>query len=426
MAPATGVRAACCCAAGSCSSPQLLLLQHSVNCTPLSLSSRLARSRQRVQRCLLSINQFYYSKPVVIHCDSAAKASGKARLVAGVEEEEFKGDVTDACVIDRGNGEYQVSRKRAKLFARQLFVWMQRGFPCFFAMAVVFNASLHDVGRLRTFVHGSNMLFLLQIQFKGTRPGPVEIDVILNGERVRGCPFMCHQLDISDWGTPEVVEWITELGFPEYAPMFEEQCVEGYMLVGLTLDDLVTSFRVDKMGHRNAILRAVRRLLFSDVSPANIKRIDEPTLVRFPRSTAQRHVIVCTQVRIGVMDIKARDRVLKSVDIVRQLESRPDVVALAAAELSKSIGLEAIQASENRAVMSLDGLLGRAIEEFVGIVSKGEVDGMTSSADSASDALQRARAAKACSEMLSMMRQKAIEATKHEIHEVSSTIRRLR
>jgi hypothetical protein len=118
-----------------------------------------------------------------------------------------------------------------------------------------------------------------QIQFKGTRPGPVEIDVILNGERVRGCPFLCHQLDISDWGTPEVVEWITELGYPEYAPMFEEQCVEGYMLVGLTLDDLVTSFRVDKMGHRNAILRAVRRLLFSDVSPANIKRIDEPTLV---------------------------------------------------------------------------------------------------------------------------------------------------
>lgn len=64
--------------------------------------------------------------------------------------------------------------------------------------------------------------------------------------------------------------------------MFEEQCVEGYMLVGLTLDDLVTSFRVDKMGHRNAILRAVRRLLFSDVSPANIKRIDEPTLVMPP------------------------------------------------------------------------------------------------------------------------------------------------
>lgn len=96
---------------------------------------------------------------------------------------------------------------------------------------------------------------------------------------MRGCPFFCHQLDISDWGTPEVVEWITELGYPEYAPMFEEQCVEGYMLVGLTLDDLVTSFRVDKMGHRNAILRAVRRLLFSDVSPANIKRIDEPTLV---------------------------------------------------------------------------------------------------------------------------------------------------
>jgi hypothetical protein len=41
-------------------------------------------------------------------CDSSCKASGKARLIAGMEEEEFKGDVTDACVIDRGNGEYQV------------------------------------------------------------------------------------------------------------------------------------------------------------------------------------------------------------------------------------------------------------------------------------------------------------------------------
>jgi len=91
----------------------------------------------------------------------------------------------------------------------------------------------------------------------------------------------------------QVVEWITELGYPEYAPMFEEQCVEGYMLVGLTLDDLVTSFRVDKMGHRNAILRAVRRLLFSDVSPANIKRIDEPTLVRARAASALKcHVFV--------------------------------------------------------------------------------------------------------------------------------------
>ena len=60
-----------------------------------------------------------------------------------------------------------------------------------------------------------HVMLFVQIQFKGTRPGPVEVDVILNGERVRGCPFMCHQLDISDWGTPEVVEWITELGYPE-------------------------------------------------------------------------------------------------------------------------------------------------------------------------------------------------------------------
>jgi hypothetical protein len=118
------------------------------------------------------------------------------------------------------------------------------------------------------------------------------------------------------------------------------------------------------------------------------------------------------------MDIKARDRVLKSVDIVRQLESRPDIVALAAAELSKSIGLEAIQASENRAVMSLDGLLGRAIDEFVGIVGKGEVNGMTASSDSDQDVAQRGKAAQACLEMLTMMRRKAIETTKHEIHEV--------
>ena len=141
--------------------------------------------------------------------------------------------------------------------------------------------------------------------------------------------------------------------------------------------------------------------------------------------TSERYVSAAdavTQVRIGVMDIKARDRVLKSVDIVRQLESKPDVVALAAAELSKSIGLEAIQASENRAVMSLDGLLSRAIEEFVGIIGKGEVDGMTTSGDSDLHAMERARAAKACSEMLGVMRQKAIETTKHEIHEVSAAL----
>lgn len=56
----------------------------------------------------------------MIHCDSFAKASGKARLIAGAEEEEFKGDVTDACVIDRGNGEYQVSPKRAN-YLRAIF-----------------------------------------------------------------------------------------------------------------------------------------------------------------------------------------------------------------------------------------------------------------------------------------------------------------
>jgi len=132
---------------------------------------------------------------------------------------------------------------------------------------------------------------------------------------------------------------------------------------------------------------------------------------------------VCTrsrhaQVRIGVMDIKARDRVLKSVDIVRQLELRPDVVALAAAEMSKSIGLEAIQASENRAVMSLDGLLGRAIEEFVGLVGRGEVEGMSAVGESQQEAAQRAKAAGACGEMLGMLRKKVIETAKHEIHEV--------
>ncbi len=69
----------------------------------------------------MHFNQFYYLKPVVIHCDSAAKASGKARLMAGAEEEEFMGDVTDACVIDRGNGEYQVSPKRANYLRANFF-----------------------------------------------------------------------------------------------------------------------------------------------------------------------------------------------------------------------------------------------------------------------------------------------------------------
>ena len=187
-----------------------------------------------------------------------------------MEEEEFKGDVTDACVIDRGNGEYQVVLLWRSLCSVMSITQIQLCFTLVMPLIVTMTTNKELL---------VNDSVCAQIQFKGTRSGPVEIDVVLNGERVRGCPFMCHQLDISDWGTPEVVEWITELGFPEYAPMFEEQCVEGYMLVGLTLDDLVTSFRVEKMGHRNVILRAVRRLLFSDVSPANIKRIDEPTLV---------------------------------------------------------------------------------------------------------------------------------------------------
>ncbi len=47
--------------------------------------------------------------------DSVAQASGLARRIAGAEDEEFKGDVTDACVIDRGNGEYQVHAALVRL-----------------------------------------------------------------------------------------------------------------------------------------------------------------------------------------------------------------------------------------------------------------------------------------------------------------------
>ena len=84
---------------------QLLLRQHAFHCTAIPVSTRHTRSRQRFQRCAAAALSF-------ANCNGASKASGKARLIAGMEEEEFKGDVTDACVIDRGNGEYQVPSVR--------------------------------------------------------------------------------------------------------------------------------------------------------------------------------------------------------------------------------------------------------------------------------------------------------------------------
>jgi hypothetical protein len=88
---------------------QLPVRQRSVDSSAVPLPARHAGPRQRIQRhgsLQLMCRHFVFCSVTrnVFFC----KASGKARLIAGMEEEEFKGDVTDACVIDRGNGEYQV------------------------------------------------------------------------------------------------------------------------------------------------------------------------------------------------------------------------------------------------------------------------------------------------------------------------------
>mmetsp|Transcript_26964 Transcript_26964/g.50996 ORF Transcript_26964/g.50996 Transcript_26964/m.50996 type:complete len:327 (-) Transcript_26964:278-1258(-) len=66
-------------------------------------------------------------------------------------------------------------------------------------------------------------------------------------------------VDISQWGTQEVADWISELGYPQYRACFEVNNFHGPKLLLLTMD-MLPSLNITKFDHMREIMRALRRL----------------------------------------------------------------------------------------------------------------------------------------------------------------------
>ncbi|OSX78750.1 hypothetical protein BU14_0099s0016 [Porphyra umbilicalis] len=58
----------------------------------------------------------------------------------------------------------------------------------------------------------------------------------------------------------EVVAWVSDLGFPEYAPAFLDHAVSGVILRSLTTEDLRDELGVKPLRHRRALIAAIDHL----------------------------------------------------------------------------------------------------------------------------------------------------------------------
>lgn len=66
-------------------------------------------------------------------------------------------------------------------------------------------------------------------------------------------------VDISLWGTQEVADWVSEIGFPQYRACFEVNNFHGPKLLLLTMD-MLPSMSIKNFDHMREIMRALRRL----------------------------------------------------------------------------------------------------------------------------------------------------------------------
>ncbi|KAI1280766.1 WD repeat, SAM and U-box domain-containing protein 1 [Halotydeus destructor] len=64
----------------------------------------------------------------------------------------------------------------------------------------------------------------------------------------------------SGWSVDSVVSWITQLGLAQYEDVFRKHEIDGQELLHLTHDTLLTTMKVEALGHRNKLLRGVQGL----------------------------------------------------------------------------------------------------------------------------------------------------------------------
>lgn len=84
---------------------------------------------------------------------------------------------------------------------------------------------------------------------------------------------------VATWTVDDVVSWLHNLGLPQYEEIFQEHQIDGSELLHLTHDSLLTVLKIDTLGHRNKILRAVQGLrnpLWQHISLVNEENISLP------------------------------------------------------------------------------------------------------------------------------------------------------
>uniref|UniRef100_A0A6A7FQW5 WD repeat, SAM and U-box domain-containing protein 1 n=1 Tax=Hirondellea gigas TaxID=1518452 RepID=A0A6A7FQW5_9CRUS len=64
---------------------------------------------------------------------------------------------------------------------------------------------------------------------------------------------------VQEWTREDVCSWLTEHGLAEYSHNFRAHAIDGRELITLTEDKLENTLGVDALGHRNKILRLVKR-----------------------------------------------------------------------------------------------------------------------------------------------------------------------
>lgn len=107
---------------------------------------------------------------------------------------------------------------------------------------------------------------LLDMHSQGTNTGLCDVS-------------LSNTAKVASWSVDDVAEWLDNLNLPEYRGTFEEHQIDGSELLHLTHDSLLTVLKIDVLGHRNKILRAVQGLrnpLWQHISLMNEENVSLP------------------------------------------------------------------------------------------------------------------------------------------------------
>ncbi|RWS30374.1 WD repeat: SAM and U-box domain-containing protein 1-like protein [Leptotrombidium deliense] len=89
------------------------------------------------------------------------------------------------------------------------------------------------------------------------------IDNCNNGENAAKTAIKClgnNTSSVSQWKVEDVINWLDTLGMGQYSDLFRQSEIDGTELLHLSHDTLLTSMKIDALGHRNKIIRGLQAL----------------------------------------------------------------------------------------------------------------------------------------------------------------------